>query len=160
MKHEPLSFDDFAALYESVSRMPEPLNDAEFMRAIQANTPASVRDSNRQVSVTLSIWVNADGSVRSVRAIVPELPPGITVRGIKLESAGSTSVKSRHPRRTRNVWRPPKTRPVCCASPRQKRTANPSNFPTCGLASGSRGLRGPRSICVAKGENCKAKVQV
>jgi hypothetical protein len=88
MKHKPLSFVDFAALYESVSRMPRAINDAEFMRAVQANTPASVRELGRQVSVTLSIWVNADGTVRSVSAIVPELPPGINVRGIKLDERG------------------------------------------------------------------------
>ena len=88
MEDNPLPFDEFARLNESVSRRPEILKFSEFSHAVQANTPLSLENSNREVSVLLSISVRADGGLAGVRAIVPELPPGLTVHGIHEDESG------------------------------------------------------------------------
>ena len=89
MEHKPLDFDDFARLYESVSAMPEVVNFAEFGQAVREHTPASLRGTNRHVSVLLSISVAADGSVLSYKAIVPTLPSGITAIGVLQDEDGN-----------------------------------------------------------------------
>ncbi len=89
MEHQPLDFDDFARLYESVSTPPEVLNFDDFSRAVRENTPANIRGTNRRVSVLLSISVAADGSVLSYKAVVPKLPPGISAIGLMQDADGN-----------------------------------------------------------------------
>jgi hypothetical protein len=88
MGHEPLPFDEFTKLYESVSKLPDVMNWRDFGEAVDAATPASFQGSDRRVNVLLSISVTADGRVAGVRAIVPELPKGIDVRGIMQDESG------------------------------------------------------------------------
>jgi hypothetical protein len=89
MEQRPLEFEEFARLYESVSATPEILNFDEFAIAVRAETPSSLRGTNRHVSVLLSISVGADGSVLSCKAIVPTLPPGVTAIGILRDEDGN-----------------------------------------------------------------------
>ena len=89
MEHNPLPFDEFARLYESVSKLPEVLNFDEFSQAVQANRPSSLEHSDGEVSVLLSISVSADGELAGVRAIVPELPPGLMVHGSREDESGN-----------------------------------------------------------------------
>jgi len=89
MEHNPLPFDEFARLYESVSKLPEVLNFSEFSQAVQANSPSRLENSDREVSVLLSISVTADGGLAGVRAILPELPPGVVVHGIREDESGN-----------------------------------------------------------------------
>ncbi|MGH7426767.1 MAG: energy transducer TonB [Candidatus Methylomirabilaceae bacterium] len=89
MEHKPLPFDEFARLYESVSKLPAILNFSEFSQAVQANTPSRLENSNREVSVLLSISVGADGGLAGIRAILPELPPGMNVHGILEDESGN-----------------------------------------------------------------------
>ena len=89
MEHRPLEFEEFARLYESVSTPPEVINFDEFASAVRAETPSSLRGTDREVSVLLSISVGADGSLLSYKAIVPKLPPGITAIGILQDEDGN-----------------------------------------------------------------------
>ena len=89
MSHEPLPFDEFSQLYENVTKLPDVLNWGEFGQAVDAVTPASLQGSDRRVNVLLSISVTADGKVAGVRAIVPELPKGMVVRGIVEDESGN-----------------------------------------------------------------------
>jgi len=50
MEHNPLPFDEFARLYESVSKLPEVLNFSEFSQAVQANSPSRLENSDREVT--------------------------------------------------------------------------------------------------------------
>jgi len=147
MEHNPLPFDEFARLYESVSKLPEVLNFSEFSQAVQANSPSRLENSDREVSVLLSISVTADGGLAGVRAILPELPPGVVVHGIREDESGNYlgSIPSLCP--TPSAWPLPNERLLYCGLRQPRRTANLSYFQTIELVWDSRPV--PRAALTA-----------
>jgi hypothetical protein len=76
------------SLYSSGIKPPNVLNAREFMEAVRAEAPESIGRSNGRVSVTLSISVSAEGKLTSVKAVVPQPHPGVSLRAFRVDESG------------------------------------------------------------------------